>query len=378
MNFLFELFKTIIFIMFPLIFFKSVEEIIKSEYISKIAIILSFLISLYCSKNIYLILFSSLHLGICLLKKDKVLYFILTAVLFNYCYIHSLPYLFLESILLFPLIFIKKESYRPFTLISIYFYSLTIFKYNINISYFIITIVFFFLIEIYINKVYIINFSKKINELYSGYLFKFIHEVKNPLSVVSGYLEIITKKEEFDINKYISIINKEIKESLNIIEDYLMYGRLNVNFDYIDINMLLKDVSDDFKKLENVYDMELNFYYDEEEIIVLGDYSKLKQVFVNIIKNSIESHSEKKLEIDIDYKIVKNNIVIDINDNGVGIKDSSLVGKEYYTTKKNGTGLGVNFSKNIISLHKGNIKYTANNYLGTNVKISLPVVNILN
>lgn len=375
MNFLFNLIEVNVFVLFPLLLFKSFDGIIlRNQFISKFVLLISLIFCLKFCDNVYFIIFLNIPLGVCILKNNKILYFILSVILMLFL-INYIFYLMLECVILYFIFYVDKKTLL-FVIFSILFYSLLFIDKDAVLSKYLICVLTFIFNVLYISKIYNRDISSEMDKRYSSYIFKFIHEVKNPLSVVLGYLEIINKKDNYDLNKCLMSIDKGVHDSLNIIEDYLMYGRFNVNFDYVDINMLLKDVSNDFKKLENIYDMNLNFYYDEEEIIILGDYSKLKQVIVNIIKNSIESHSERKLEIDIDYKIIKDNIIIDINDNGVGIKDNLSLGKEFYTTKEDGTGLGVNFSKNIISLHKGTIKYSSNEYLGTDVRICLPIVNI--
>lgn len=377
MSFLFELFKNLLMVLFPLVLFKSLDGIIlRNGNVSKAVIFLSLFIGIFTFSSEYFLIFINIPLSVLILKKEKWLYTLSTIIVIVYFYLNHLYLYIIEYLIILGLFLLNKITINIFTAVTIYFFTLNIFAYRVNIFNYLSVIIFYTLSIIYMDKVYVEDLSKKLEDMYSSYLFKFIHEVKNPLSVVLGYLEIINKKDNCDLNKYLMIIDKEVNESLNIIEDYLMYGRFNVNFDYVDINLLLKEVTSDYKKLEKLYDMRLNFYYDEEEHLIFGDYSKLKQVVINIIKNSIESHSDKRLEIDIDYKIVNNNIIIDINDNGVGIKDENSLGKEFYTTKENGLGLGVNFSKNIIKLHKGEIKYISKEEKGTDVRITLPLLNI--
>ena len=368
MNFFINNLTEVILIIFPLLIYKELN--IKNKYIFNLALIVSSLICILDYKSVYSIIYLNVIVDILLLKNYKLTYLLITF------FTLSLNLnIFIEYLIIFILFFYKKNQTNLLIFLSIYFYTIIIFSFRVNYFYYLFSIIIYILCLFFINDYYFVNYEEEMEEKYSTYLFKFIHEVKNPLSVVLGYIEIINKKN-IEPSKYIMTIEKEVRESLDIIEDYLMYGRFNVIFDYVDINLLLKDVYNDFKKLENIYNMDINFYYDEEEIFVLGDYSKLKQVIVNIIKNSIEAQGNKKLEIDIDYKIDNNDVIIEINDNGIGLENPNLIGEKYYTTKENGTGLGINFSKKIINLHKGNIKYTSNNNIGTNVSINLPLVYI--
>lgn len=367
MNFFINITFITMIILFPVLLYKELN--IKNEIIINITIIISYIISIINCRNIYLSIILNLAIIILLLKNNKITYLIISFFTLSYN-----VNLFLEYLFIFILFFYKKNQINIFIFFSLYFYTIMVLNFEFNPIYYISSIILFLSSIYFISNYYLIDKNKIIEEEYSSYMFKFIHEIKNPLAVVLGYIEIINKKN-IDSNRYITTIEKEVRESLNIIEDYLMYGRFNIIFDYVDINLLLKDVYDDFKKLEEVYNMNINYYYDEEEIFICGDYSKLKQVIVNLIKNSIEAKGDKKLEIDIDYKVVKDNIVIDINDNGIGIDNLKLLGNKFYTTKSNGTGLGINFSKKIIDLHKGNICFNSSKN-GTNVKINLPIVYI--
>ena len=120
----------------------------------------------------------------------------------------------------------------------------------------------------------------------------------------------------------------------------------------------------------------IKFKYNipETEEYIYGDYNRLKQVFINILKNSKES-IEKNGVVTLWTEILKNKIIINIKDNGKGISknDIQYIGKPFYTTKKDGTGLGVCFSKEILEKHKGSIEYISKENSGTLVKIILPL-----
>ena len=190
------------------------------------------------------------------------------------------------------------------------------------------------------------------------YFNKFTHELKNPLTVCNGYLDMIMKCNEKDKDTYIQIVKDEIKRSLNIINDYSNTIRKE--------KFNLKDLFLDIKNTLSIY--ELNIIILSNNNYILGDYSKLKQVFLNLIKNSYEANSSIiviKVEEYTNYKI-------SIIDNGIGIKNINNIYKEYYTTKSNGTGLGIPYSKEIIELHGGIIKYCSKENIGTRVEIILP------
>lgn len=196
-----------------------------------------------------------------------------------------------------------------------------------------------------------------------NYFNKFTHELKNPLTVCNGYLDMMLKCNEEDKFTYIQIVKDEIKRSLNIINDY--NNILNITKSNFNLYDLLLETKNNLEKLYNckieiISNNKLDYY---------GDYSKLKQVFLNIIKNSYEANSNLiVIKIDEDKSIYK----ISIFDNGIGIKNIDDIYKEYYTTKENGTGLGIPYIKEIIELHRGSINYYSKENIGTRVEMILP------
>ena len=113
-----------------------------------------------------------------------------------------------------------------------------------------------------------------------------------------------------------------------------------------------------------------------DEIYIEGDYDRLKQVLINLIKNSIESIKKDDIgliKLKINYTFKK--VCIILEDNGIGMNKETLkrIGEPFYTTKKNGTGLGVKLSKEIVELHNGKIIYESKLGKGTMVKIFLPI-----
>ena len=107
----------------------------------------------------------------------------------------------------------------------------------------------------------------------------------------------------------------------------------------------------------------------DDEVYLMADYDKLKQVFHNIIKNSIESKSRN---IYIGYHVMFNRVVIHIKNDGFKIKNNDFVKiGNYFSNKEDGHGIGTNIIKKIISLHNGKIKYRNNKKEGVSVYITL-------
>ena len=204
---------------------------------------------------------------------------------------------------------------------------------------------------------------------------KLAHELKNPLSVCNGYLNMIDFKDNKKNNKYLSIIKDEIERSINIINDFSFINKIKgINKEIIDLYLLLEEI---YSTLNPLYQTN-NAYLKlpkEREIYIEADYNKLKQVLLNILKNSLESKFNDNLYVDIKLRRVKNNIKITIVDNGCGMTEDELkhIEENFYTTKINGTGLGIPYCKEIINYHNGKLSYKSIKNKGTIVSILLPI-----
>ncbi len=208
-------------------------------------------------------------------------------------------------------------------------------------------------------------------------LFKLTHEIKNPIAVCKGYLDMLDLNDKKKILKYIPIIKGEIERTLTMMDDYLEYTKLSIEKDEVDIYMLLEEVINSLELFfrENKIKLEINI--PDDELYLMVDYNRIKQVIVNLLKNAHEAIDLNKGEmvIKIETKLLKNNFQIIIEDNGIGMDNETLnnVGNLFFTTKRNGTGLGTSLSKEIIELHGGKIKYYSTLGVGTKVIITLPL-----
>ena len=129
--------------------------------------------------------------------------------------------------------------------------------------------------------------------------------------------------------------------------------------------------------------LKINFNPANQNANIMCDAEQINRVFINLLKNSIESINEKRLKnpdiikkIDIEIYEKDDYIEITITDNGVGFDNKNLkdILKPYFTTKKNGTGLGLAISKKIIEDHHGEIIIETSEK-GTKVKIKFPIYN---
>lgn len=206
-------------------------------------------------------------------------------------------------------------------------------------------------------------------------LFKITHEIKNPIAVIKGYLDMLNMNDSKQVQRYIPIIRSEIERLLILLQDFLLINKININTDIMDINMLVEEQVKKLSKLIEEKHIRLNTDIIDDEIYIKGDYNRLSQVVINVIKNSIEAIDENGI-INVKTRISNNKFNIIVEDNGEGMDEKTLkkIKEPFFTTKSRGTGLGVCLSYEIIGAHNGKINYVSSPGKGTTVYIEIPIL----
>jgi len=213
---------------------------------------------------------------------------------------------------------------------------------------------------------------------------KLAHEIKNPLTPIQLSIDRLKEKYSAKITdgksnfeEYLETINRQTKDIENLVNEFSSFARMpNPIMKPMDLNEVIKR-SVNFFKMSSKNNIE--FDNEKKKFLIKGDEDQLYRVFVNLIKNSEESLAEKKLKIK-DFKgkihldIKSNNDYIDVTliDNGTGISDTKKIMNPYYTTKKDGTGLGLPIVSKIISEHNGELSISNNQNEGVKIIISFP------
>lgn len=207
-------------------------------------------------------------------------------------------------------------------------------------------------------------------------LFKITHEIKNPIAVCKGYLDMFDADNPDHVRRYIPIVKQEIERTLTLMNDFMMFTKLNVDKKKMDASVMLQDVCE----MSSIMIKENKFKFSsqiiDDDVYIDGDYDRLKQVLINVIKNAIEAiPNGKKGQIKFNAKVTSKELIVIVTDNGMGMtkKVLSKIGEAFYTTKKGGTGLGVKLSNEIIEAHGGYINYKSKPNIGTTVTIALPL-----
>ena len=218
---------------------------------------------------------------------------------------------------------------------------------------------------------------KKIShiEAWQEVAMKIAHEIKNPLTplkLATDQIQNTLIKKDFEtfkqLNESFNLINDEIKIIENLISNFSKFSKkIEVEPKKISTNEIIKDLENYLKHYPSI---EYSLIKKNNPVIIKGDQKKLRQVFSNLIQNavfSIEKNSNKKGKTTIKSYIKnvgndKKFWIIDITDNGIGIKQNQkpYIFTPYYTTKSKGSGLGLYISEQIIKAHKGQLVFKSN------------------
>ena len=206
-------------------------------------------------------------------------------------------------------------------------------------------------------------------------LFNITHEIKNPIAVCKGYLDMLNVDDEKKVKKYIPIIKSEIERLLSILQDFLLINKISMDLDIMDINILIEETIEKMHPLFKEKNISLNVDLIDDEVYINGDYNRLSQVLINILKNCIEAIESSDGLINIRCKIQNNNYYLIFEDNGCGMtKDIIKKMKDpFYTTKLRGSGLGVPLIYEIVNAHGGNVEYLSEYGKGTKVILTFPL-----
>lgn len=395
-----SVFLNLVYLLFPVLFYFVYMFYSKVTYEKERLIFLDlalfssyYLFSRFGSMSMLSPIFINIPLIIAIYKKrvalSVALSFLVSMFLSNMYDINLLIYISSYLVILSIVFLTKFKIVDIFTSIMvIYDVLIIIFFSNNTINFKMIDDFIIIRIIMYLSFYFIIFFYAKIETIVKMYhsleeitkekklyesLFKITHEIKNPLAVCKGYLDMFDIKDPSKANKYIGIIDQEIDRTLVLLNDFSNVSKINIEKSLMDVTMLLEDVCDESKiifKNNTVFD----YTIDSKEVYINGDYNRLKQVLVNVIKNAKESLKDGGY-VSLNAKQNKNNYVILVKDNGVGMDKETIknIGTPFYTTKKSGTGLGVCFSKEIVEKHSGIMSYTSKIGKGTTVRIILPI-----
>ena len=202
------------------------------------------------------------------------------------------------------------------------------------------------------------------------------HEIRNPLTSLKGFIQYLQPSISENSTTITDIMLSELDRINFIVSELLVLAKpQNLHVKSILLHSIIENVVKFMESEAHLKNIEINTTFSNIPITINCEENQLKQVFLNIMKNSLDAISANG-EIRIQTKLLSDNqVLIHFSDNGCGISQELLprLGEPFYTSKEKGTGLGLLVSNKIIKDHQGRINITSEINKGTIVEITLPI-----
>jgi len=213
------------------------------------------------------------------------------------------------------------------------------------------------------------------------------HELRTPLTILRGEIEIAMRRTDLDEEMQALLVSnlEEISRMSRIIEDLLLLsksdiGEMPLRMESFELNELLTDLFGQAAVLGEEKDIAVRFYPSPEQISFKGDSLRLRQLFLNLLSNSIK-YTPGGGSVDMTLCEQAGHVLISIKDTGIGIKSEDLphIFERFYRVNKvqnrgdGGSGLGLSIAKWVVDAHGGEVKVNSVFGEGTEFIVKLPL-----
>ena len=237
-----------------------------------------------------------------------------------------------------------------------------------------------------IHYFYDITHETNVSEMKAELLFTIAHELRNSLSSIHGYTELLLKRaNDSQSQQFLEIVLKQTNKLNRMINDILDLSQSEsekivlLSTNTVEVNAFVKEVVEDyFVKRKPIISL------NQEAIFIEAVKEKLSQAMINIFSNAIKYSDENSLiSIEITLDIDSNMVGIKVADEGIGMthaEQSKLFTRFYRANPEGsitGTGLGLSFVKEILELHCGGIEVHSQKGEGTQVTLWIPTIDYL-
>lgn len=205
-----------------------------------------------------------------------------------------------------------------------------------------------------------------------------IHEIRNSLTIVKMGLEYFDKVDNLPsyAKERLSLSISEEKRLERLLQEILLYSKPNnLQLSELDVNSLIEKSLTLIEQMPQAKGRIIEFKPFPQPINILGDADKLKQIFINLLRNACEAVGNGEL---IKWRVCyphQDYVRISINNGGETIPSFNLpkITQPFYSTKSDGTGLGLAIVEQIVKAHGGKLSIQSNSTTGTTVNLELPV-----
>ncbi|MBK7379652.1 MAG: PAS domain S-box protein [Ignavibacteriales bacterium] len=206
------------------------------------------------------------------------------------------------------------------------------------------------------------------------------HEIRNPINAIGMIAQRLNKEfspvsDAAEYHKINQLLKSEVDRINKIITQFLNYARpVEIRKSKIDAKNFIGDLFSLFQNQAKVKN--INFISGTTDSFIFNiDAELMKQALINILQNAFEA-TEQNGTVKVESYKESTNAIITISDTGIGISEKNLkkIFDLYFTTKKDGNGLGLSITQKIISQHSGSIELSSKENIGTTFKIILPLL----
>ncbi|MFN0248351.1 MAG: sensor histidine kinase [Kofleriaceae bacterium] len=204
---------------------------------------------------------------------------------------------------------------------------------------------------------------------------KVAHELKNPLASIKGLCQLVARTPESErTQERLAVVASEISRMETILAEYLSFSRPleDLKPEMFDVAALARDVLDIVAGRADQAGVALDIEAPPTQ--VKGDSRRLKEALINLVSNAVEA-TPSGGRVSLRVRTAPASVTIDVRDTGRGIASEDLerLGTSFFTTRPNGTGLGVVLAQSVITQHGGTLDYKSAEGQGTTATITLPV-----
>ncbi|WP_270941836.1 HAMP domain-containing sensor histidine kinase [Romboutsia lituseburensis] len=231
----------------------------------------------------------------------------------------------------------------------------------------------------------------RLENMRSDFVANVSHELKTPLTSISGFVETLKLNEDIDPqtrNRFLGIIESESNRLKRLIEDILLLSFIenqeNSLVDSVNIYEVFIEIFDMTSYIAKSKNIKLTYEFSDKSIKVCSNRDYIKQIFLNLIDNAIKYTPENK-EVHVHVSSLNGNICISVKDTGVGIPEEDIerIFERFYRVDKarsrdvGGTGLGLAIIKHIVKSLGGNISVKSELGKGSEFIVIIPQKNFL-
>ncbi|MGG0037933.1 PAS domain-containing protein [Bacillus velezensis] len=200
------------------------------------------------------------------------------------------------------------------------------------------------------------------------------HEIRNPLTAIKGFLQLMKPTME-ENEHYFEIVFSELSRIELILSELLMLAKPQQNAvkERVNLKKIISEVTALLETQANLKGIFIKTDYEHDSMYINGDQNQLKQVFINLIKNAVESMPDGGT-VHIIMTEDEYSVNVTVKDEGDGIPENVLkrIGEPFLTTKEKGTGLGLMVTFNLIKNRQGAIQVDSKPDRGTAFHITFP------